>query len=107
MDIKELLILCKRHFGNGDSGGQEDGQIERLKRREELLLLVPGLTVVAGHPEFAGGSGDLAVLWIGEIHADNVTRQRGVRLDRHNSYPMAAGVERMVKHCAGTSSPDF
>ena len=80
MDIKELLILCKRHFGNGDSGGQEEGQIERLKRREELLLLVPGLTVVAGHPEFAGGSGDLAVLWIGEIHADNVARQRGVRL---------------------------
>jgi hypothetical protein len=55
MDIKELLISCKRHFGNGDFLAAENSQIEALNFREELLLLVPGLAIVVGRPDFAGG----------------------------------------------------
>ena len=67
MDTNELLILCKRHFGNqgfrivSECGiGTPIAALEALRpqnledvRSLRLGLLVPGLAVVGGGPDFA------------------------------------------------------
>src|ERR1700688_296249 len=108
MDTKELLIVCKRHFGNGDFPLVDRSGIDAKRNSAGgLLLLMPGLAVVAGHPNFAGGVGDPAMLRVGKFHANNVASKRSVRFRGHDSRPMISRVERMIEHRSGPAGPNF
>ena len=72
MDTKELLILCKRHFGNTDLAVSTQIAEGRRVETPRKLLLMPGLAVVAGKPSFAGGCDNPAMLCVGKFHADYV-----------------------------------
>ena len=99
MNIKELLILCKRHFGNGGfpvARRKPDWKVETGDSKP--LLFVPGLAVVGGEPDFAGGRGDPAVLCVGEFHADDVASEGSGHFRGQDSGPMGSGVERMIEH---------
>src|SRR5260370_21207788 len=56
MDSRELLIRCKRHFGNRIFRSCEivlNRQTSRSGFTQDSLLLAPALAIVAGGPDFS------------------------------------------------------
>jgi hypothetical protein len=82
MHGNELLILGKRHFGNGNSPVVKQSGRKYSRQRPtfgELRLQGPGLALVASDPDFAVGSCDTAVLWVGKFDGRHVSSEHSRR----------------------------
>lgn len=83
MDTSELLILCKRHFGNQlfplvNKGAERNSQ--RRCRERKLRLLSPALAIVGGDPELAGGCCNPAMLRVRKLDGGDVAGEGSAHL---------------------------
>src|SRR5579862_80377 len=108
MDVKEGIISCKRHFGNGGiSAGSRWGFLRpSAGANSKLLLLLPALATIGSGPDLRSRGGDGPVVRVGELDGYDIAGRPRIRREE-DLLPSGSRVVGVIEHRIRATGPDL